>query len=230
VVALVALPFLPLVWSRYADPRRHEEQPPSSRPLLLAGAAATAWGVVVVVLVGLVTGFGLGWIPQVGDGRIGVRWLSVSQQLGNLAHLVAPGRVAHVPADRYPLVHPVGLVFLGLALAWLTLTARRRPPVRTLALASLMVVLSSPAPRLWYLLWPLMFLAVDHLTPRVLVAVAAASATLVLWFPASVRPQPPEWLLLVLVVALAGLAWAIACPGPVSGRWRPPSRTSPPPP
>lgn len=228
VTALVALPFLPLVWSGYADPRRHEDRSPSARLLLLAGAVATAWGVVVLVGVGLATGFGLGWVSQVGDGRIGVRWLSVSQQLGNLAHLVAPGRVADVPADRYPLVHPVGLVFLGLALAWVALTARRRPPVRTLALATLMVVLSSPAPRLWYLLWPLMFLAVDHLTPKVLVAAAAASATLVLWFPASVRPQPPEWLLLVILAALAGLTWTVVRPGPVSGRSQPPSRTSSP--
>ncbi|HEX3931828.1 MAG TPA: polyprenol phosphomannose-dependent alpha 1,6 mannosyltransferase MptB [Nocardioides sp.] len=231
VIALVALPFLPLVWWRYAGPRRPAYPP--LRRLVGVGVATCVGGVAVLAAVGLVTGFGFGWASHVGDGTIGVRWLSVSQQIGNVAHLVAPGRVADLPKDRYPLVHPVGLVFLALALVALTLTARRRPPVRTLALAMLVIVLSSPAPRLWYLLWPLTFLVVDALTPLVVVVTAAASATLVLWFPASVRPQPPEWLLLVLVVALAGLVAAISRPGPSGDRLRRlprrPGRTAVPP-
>jgi alpha-1,6-mannosyltransferase len=230
VIALVALPFLPMVWWRYAGPRRPSYPP--ARRLVAVGVATSIGGVAVLVAVGLVTGFGFGWASHVGDGTIGVRWLSVSQQIGNLAHLVAPGQVADLPKDRYPLVHPVGLVFLALALAALTLTARRRPPVRTLALAMLMIVLSSPAPRLWYLLWPLMFLVVDSLRPIVVVLAAAASATLVLWFPASVRPQPPEWLLMVLVVALAWLVAAITRPDPLRDwLWRPrrPGQTADPP-
>jgi alpha-1,6-mannosyltransferase len=214
VIALVALPILPLVWMRYADPARPESPTghPSLRRWAAAGAASTAVGVVVVLLLGLLSGFGLGWVPHVGDGSVGVRWLSVPQQIGNVLHLLAPQHVADLPKDRYPLLHPLGLVLLALALTALLVTARSRPPVRTLALAMLVFVVSSPAPRTWYLLWPLVFVAVDRLSPRAVIAVAAASATLALWFPASVRPQPPEWLLLVLLVALAALASAMTRP------------------
>jgi alpha-1,6-mannosyltransferase len=210
VTALVALPFLPLVWMRYADRSRHEgPTPPSVRRWVTAGAASTAVGVAFVLLLGVASGYGLGWIPHVGDATIGVRWLSFTQQVGNVLHLVAPQHVADLPKDRYPLLHPLGLAFLGLALVALTLTARRRPPVRTLALAMLLIVLSSTAPRLWYLLWPLLFLVAERLSARAVVLLAAGASTLALWFPASVRPQPPEWLLLVLFAALAVLATAL---------------------
>ena len=166
----------------------------------------------MVLVLGLVSGFGLGWVSHVGEGSVGVRWLSIPQQVGNVLHLLAPSHVADLPADRYPLLHPLGLVLLALGLVALIVTARRRPPVRTLALAMLVFVVSSPAPRTWYLLWPLLFWVVERHSPRVVIAVAAASATLALWFPASVRPQPSEWLLLVLFVALAALATAIIRP------------------
>jgi alpha-1,6-mannosyltransferase len=214
VIALIALPFLPLVWMRYADPARSAAgtRPPSARRWAGAGAASAAVGVAVLLLLALVSGFGLGWVSQVGDGAVGVRWLSLTQQAGSVLHLVAPHQVADLPKDRYHLLHPLGLAFLALGLAALTLTARHRPPVRTLALAMLVFVVSSPAPRTWYLLWPLLFVAADRLSPRVAVAVAAASASIALWFPASVRPQPPQWLLLVLLVVLAALASAVTRP------------------
>jgi alpha-1,6-mannosyltransferase len=226
VIALVALPFLPLVWFRYADPAR-TRRPGRGPPLRRWAATATvssAIGVAVVLLLGPLCGFGLGWVSHVGDGKIGVSWLSVPQQIGNLLHLVAPSHVADQVRDRYSLLHPIGLVFLALALLALTVTAYRRPPLRTLALAMLLITVSSPAPRLWYLMWPLIFLAAGRLTPRAVMALAAASATLALWFPASVQPQPPQWLLLVLFAGLTVLATAIAQPdhqpmtGPGPGR------------
>lgn len=214
VIALVALPFLPLVWFRYADPARSADAPgpPSVRRWVTTGAASSCVGVGVLLATGLVSGFGLGWIPHVGDGTTGVRWLSLTQQIGDVLHLVAPQHVAAVPADRNTLLHRLGLVLLALALVALTVTARRRPPVRTLALATILIVVSSPAPRPWYLLWPLVFVATDHLSPRLLVAVAAAPAAVVLWFPASVRPQPPLWLVVVFFVAVAALAGAVSVP------------------
>jgi hypothetical protein len=145
-------------------------------------------------------------VSQVGDGRSGVRWLSVPQQIGNVLHLIAPDHVADVPQDRYSLLHPIGLVLLAIGLVAVTVTARRRPPTRSVMFALLILVLASPAPRTWYLLWPLMFLVVERLRPLVVVATAALSATVVLWFPASVRPQPPEWVLLALLIPLAVIA------------------------
>ncbi|MGC4111055.1 MAG: polyprenol phosphomannose-dependent alpha 1,6 mannosyltransferase MptB [Nocardioides sp.] len=230
VIALVALPFLPLLWWRYAGPGRPAGANPPARRWLLSAAVTTVAGVGVLLVVGLVSGYGLGWIPQVGDGTVGVRWLSVTQQIGDILHLLAPDRVADVPADRYSLLHPIGLGFLAITLGVLTLTALRRPPLRTLAVALLLIVLSSPAPRLWYLLWPLMFLSVDRLRPVVVVAVSALSATFVLWFPASVRPQPPEWVLLVWLLGLSALVVALARPGQVSWLPPPPRRTGDPPP
>lgn len=206
VIALVALPILPLVWHRYAagsgDARR---EPPTYGCWIVTGAASVAAGVATLVLSGPVFGFDLGWISQVGDGTVGVRWLSVPQQAGNLLHLVAPHHVADQARDRYSLVHPIGLGLLAVGLAVLTLTARRRPPLRTLTWMTLLLVVSSPAPRTWYLLWPLVFLAADRLSPRALVAVVAGSATLALWFPPSVHPPVPEWILVALFVPLAAL-------------------------
>jgi alpha-1,6-mannosyltransferase len=216
VIALVALPFLPLVWWRYADPTRKVDPAPapSLRRWVATGAVCSGVGVVVLLAIGLLSGLGLGWVTQVGDGSVGVSWLSATQQIGNVLHLLAPGRIADHPVDRYRWLHPLGLVLLALALAAVTLTARRRPPLRTLALATLLIVVSSPAPRTWYLLWPLVFLASDRLSPRVVVAVAAAEAAIALWFPASVNPQPPGWLLAVLFVAVAALGFAVAIPRP----------------
>jgi hypothetical protein len=223
VVALVALPFLPLVWWQYAE-RRHAaphvvpHAVPSGagmltiRRWLTAGMLTVTAGVVTLLMLGLVTGYGFGWVPHIGDGRIGVRWLSVPQQLGNLAHLVAPDRVADAAPDRYPALHPLGLSLLGAGLVAVLLTARHRPPLRSLAIALLLVVVTSPAPRLWYLLWPLAFLAADRLSTTAVATVAAASATLALWFPASVRPQPPEWLLLPLFAVLLVLSVAATRP------------------
>jgi alpha-1,6-mannosyltransferase len=207
VIALVLLPFLPLFWFRYAA---HEGPGPGPHPALrrwvATASATTATGVLTVLGLGVVLGFGTGWLPHVGDGRSGVSWLSIPQQVGNVLHALAPDRVADIPLDRYPWLHPLGLVLLGVGLAAVVVTAHRRPPARSVMLALLLLVLASPAPRTWYLLWPLMFLAVDRLRSSAVVATAAVSATIVLWFPASVRPQPPEWALLALLVPTTALA------------------------
>jgi alpha-1,6-mannosyltransferase len=209
VTALVALPFLPLVWHWYAadsdaaDPANR--RPPTLGRWIVAGTASVTAGVAALLLTGPLLGFDLGWISQVGDGTVGVSWLSVPQQVGNLLHLVAPDRVAGHARDRYSLMHPIGLALLALGLAVVTLTARRRPPLRTLTWVTLLLVVSSPAPRPWYLLWPLVFLAADRLSPRALVAVVAGSATLALWFPPAVHPAVPEWILPALFFPLAAL-------------------------
>jgi hypothetical protein len=169
-------------------------------------------GVLVVLATGAVTGFGLGWVAHVGDGNVGVRWLSLTQQLGDLLHLVAPQHVADLPAHRHALLHALGLAVLAVGAVAVAVTARRRPPVRTLALVTLVILVSSVAPRTWYLLWPLVFVSTDRLHPRALVAVAAAEATVALWFPASVTPQPPVWVLVVLFVPLALITRALVGP------------------
>ncbi len=142
-----------------------------------------------------------------GDGAIGGHWFSVPQQVGSLLHLVDPSHVSGSPVERYSTVHPIGLAFLVLSLAAVTVTALRRPPLQTMAMAYLLVVVSSTAPRVWYLLWPLVLVAVvvaaQRVPRRLLVGVAAGSATLALWFPPSVRPPLPEWALLALFVPLA---------------------------
>jgi alpha-1,6-mannosyltransferase len=213
VTALVALPFLPLLWHWYAAaPDDGGRQPPSSARWIVTGAASVAVGVATLLLSGPALGFDLGWISQVGDGTAGVHWLSVPQQVGNLLHLVAPDRVADHPRDRYSLVHPIALGLMAVGLAVLTLTARRRPPLRTLTWVTLLLVVSSPAPRTWYLLWPLVFVAADRLSSRALEAVVAGSATLALWFPPSVHPSVPEWILLALFVPLAALTAVTVLP------------------
>ena len=218
VTALVALPFLPLVWHWYAadsdvaDPA--DRRPPTLGRWIVTGTASVAAGVAALLLTGTLFGFDLGWISQVGDGRVGVSWLSVPQQVGNLLHLVAPDRVAGHARDRYSLTHPIGLGLLAVGLAVVTLTARRRPPLRTLTWVMMLLVVSSPAPRPWYLLWPLVFLVADRLSSRALVAVVAGSATLALWFSPAVHPAVPEWILPALFVPLAALTALTVLPAP----------------
>jgi hypothetical protein len=129
--------------------------------------------------------------------------------VGNLAHVLAPGHVAELRRDRWALVHPVGLVFTACALGAVMLTARHRPPVRTLAWLMLVLVVGTPAPRPWYLLWPLVFLAAERVPMRLLVPVVAGLAALSLWYPPSVRPPVPTWVLLVLFVPLLALVAAV---------------------
>lgn len=201
--ALVVAPVLPLVWQWYAAPAaKPEREPMPVRRWLLSGGAATLTGVAVLFLLGLAHGFGVGWVTHLDEARIGVQWMSLPQQVGNVAHVFLPGRVAELRRDRWQLVHPVGLVFTAGALAVVTLTARRRPPLRTLAWLMLVLVVGSPAPRPWYLLWPLVFLAADRVPTRLLVPVVAGAAALSLWYPPSVRPPVPEWVLLVLFLPL----------------------------
>jgi alpha-1,6-mannosyltransferase len=208
VTALLVLPFLPLVWFRYAA---HERRTPvidteadtlAVRRWLMTGAVACTVGVVTVLVLGVVTGFGTGWVSSVDDAKVGVRWLSVPQHVANLLHLLDPDRVAHGSKARYPLAHAIGLVFLAISLFATAVTARHRPPLRTMAIVMLLVVVSSPAPRTWYLLWPLVFLAADTIPPRMLAPVAAASASLALWYPPSVHPAVPLWVLLALFAVL----------------------------
>jgi alpha-1,6-mannosyltransferase len=209
VIALVALPFLPLVWLRYADPARSvsSARRPTYRRWVALGTPVVATGIATLLALGVVTGLGIGWIHSVGDGAVGGHWFSVPQQIGNLLRLVDPGHVPSSSGDRYSVVHPIGLAFLVVSLALVTMAAVRRPPLHTLALAFLLIVVSSTAPRVWYLLWPLVLVAVIVAAGRaprlLLVGVAAGSATVALWFPPSVRPPMPEWALLALFIPLA---------------------------
>jgi alpha-1,6-mannosyltransferase len=208
--AMVVAPILPLVWHRYAAPAGEPDRDPIPiRLWVRAGAAATLTGIVVVFLLGLVQGFGVGWVAHLDEARIGVQWLSLPQQVGNLAHVLAPGHVAELRRDRWNLVHPVGLVFTACALGIVTLTARRRPPLRTLAWLMLVLAVGTPAPRPWYLLWPLVFLAADRVPMRLLVPAVAGLAALSLWYPPSVRPPVPAWVLLVLFVPLLAVVAAV---------------------
>jgi alpha-1,6-mannosyltransferase len=242
VIALVALPFLPLFWFRYADPARRDAsaRAPTFQRWVSTGMVASAVGIATLLALGVVTGLGIGWIHDIGNARVGVRLFSVPQQTGNLLHLLSPGRVADVPADRYSLTRPIGLVFLVLSVVAVTLTALRRAPERTLAMVMLLTVVSSTAPRIWYLSWPLVFVAVivavDHRPRPLLVGAAAGASSLALWFPPSVRPQLPEWTLLAFFVPLAALVAVVVgsalraeepTPGRVTSPRVPPDGTSP---
>jgi alpha-1,6-mannosyltransferase len=204
-VALVALPVLPLIWLRYAAAPRDGAEP-APRRRLGAATACLAVGATTLLMSGWVLGTGSGWTSHVGDGKVGVRWLSLPQLVADVLHVLSPDRVGAAQAARYGLVHPLGLCLLALALGVAALTAGRRPPLQTLALVLLALVVTSPAPRAWYLLWPLLALAAERLSPRAVALVAGASATLALWLSPSVQPTPPTWLLGVLFVPLALVA------------------------
>lgn len=158
VTAIVALPFIVLLWAA--------SRPPLTWPHLagLSALAAALAALPVVVLTAL-TGLGFSWLnPAATQGR-NEQWTSLPTAVG-----MAIGAVGHV------LGHPewrdsgigamrvLGLVVMGLLLVVLWLRAARRMTdeafvVRSIGWAFLAVIVLAPAFLGWYYLWVLPVIA-----------------------------------------------------------------------
>ena len=203
--ALIALPFLPLVWYRYAPGSGKEGPAPTWPRWCVTAGVAVAVGVLTVVAISMASGFGLGWISTAGMGTVGNGWLSVPHLVGSwLPHLV-PGLGPDDLLSHPPILRRIGGGFLVVTVGAVLLTAWRRPPLRVLAVVMLLLVVSDTAPRGWYLLWPLVVVACD-LGPALLAGVAGATAALALWFAPASHPPVPFLVLLALFVPLWGVA------------------------
>jgi alpha-1,6-mannosyltransferase len=182
----------------------------------LVGALAT------FAAVSVVTGYGLGWVHQVGSSARLVNWLSiptdaaivsdvVTGHLRGASHLDDPMRTWRTAGLVAAAVVVAGIWTRAVVLA----TAHRRTTAATLpgavitllGAAMLTVTVLGPAVQLWYLLWALPFLirATGH---------RRAVATLVAIQTAMVFTVDPHGLsftmkptVLPIVVVSAGLAW-----------------------
>ena len=158
VTAVVALPFIALLWA-------------ASRPPLswrrVAGTAALSAGLAAlpVAIVTALTGLGFSWLnPAATQGR-NEQWTSLPTAVG-----IAIGAVGHVlghPEWRdggIGTMRALGLAVLGLVLVVLWLRAARRMTdeafvVRSVGWALLAVIVLAPAFLGWYFLWVLPVLA-----------------------------------------------------------------------
>ena len=171
-------------------------------PDLRAAVRATAQVVVTAAatfaVVSLITGFGLGWIHQVGASAKTVNWLSLPTDAAILADVVT----GHAHGASH-LDHPMqtwraaGLIVAAalIAVIWLlsVLAALGRDlpgpldqlkrttstPMSLLGLAMLAVIVLGPAVQLWYLIWALPFLTAMTGQRRATIVLVATALAMV---------------------------------------------------
>ena len=169
---------------------------PGLRPALVATAQVIATAAVTFAAVSLITGFGLGWVHQVGASAKTVNWLSIPTDAAILADVVTghahgASRLDH-PMQTWRsagLIVAAALIVMIWLLAMLIalggdrhrLVERLKPTASTtislLGLAMLTVIVLGPAVQLWYLIWALPFLTAmtsHRRTTITLVAMAIA--------------------------------------------------------
>jgi alpha-1,6-mannosyltransferase len=221
--AVIGLAFVvPLVLSRRGD------QPPSTlRPVVTVTVATLLSGVVTFAAVSLVTGFGLGWVHQVGSSAQLVNWLSLPTDVAIFSDIVT-GHVDGASHLDDPMRHwrTAGLTLSAVLVAviWLgaVLVAIGRRPLKAssrvsrtaavvtmLAAAMLTLTLLGPAVQLWYLLWALPFLigATDH--RRTIIALIAIQTAMVFTVDPhglSVTMKPVVTVIIAVAVAVTWLA------------------------
>jgi len=163
---------------------------------------AVVGGVAAAVLLGsgLVTGLGSGWVHALGVPM-------AATTLSPLTALGAPGRVI---GSLLP------LVLGGVALARVP-TGRADRALLAVGVLYTATVLLLPAVRLWYLLWPLPFLAAVRLRPHSEAAVVGAAVTMGAVAPFSFLPYG----VVVWVGAALALAIVLAVHTSVGLRRRP---------
>ena len=221
--AFVAVAFVvPLVLSR-PDGGAARVGP---RPIAVVTVSAVLGGLVTFAVFSVGTGFGLGWVHQVGSSARLVNWLS----LPTVAAIASDAATGHLRGAGHlddPMRHwrTAGLVLAAIATVGIWLRAvlvaaadRRRSSttaradrsgavIALLGAALLTVTLLGPAVQLWYLLWALPFLGRATAHHRPVVALVAIETAMVF----TVDPHGLSFTMkpvVVLIIAVsAGLAW-----------------------
>lgn len=180
VTALVAVPFVALLWAA--------ARPPVSWRRVLGRCLTTAGLTLApIVAVSLVTRLGFAWVNPASTSGRNEQWTSLPTALG-----MAIGAVGHVlgqPAWRdagITVLRAVGLVVMVAILVVLWLRAARRLDdrafvVRSIGYALLTVIVLAPAFLGWYYLWVLPILAVTispSTAPRQVTWLAAVASVL----------------------------------------------------
>lgn len=154
--ALLALPFLGLIWAG---------------PAASWFARIRAWtsvGVLSVAsLVGLTvaSGLGTGWLGNLSTPATVNTWISPVTAVGRTQGAVVQWFGGPDAETVLALTRVLGLVTTAGVVTWLLLTSHRRPALHGLAAAMLTLIALGPVLQPWYLLWALPLVGVLDLTP-----------------------------------------------------------------
>jgi len=155
VPALLALPFLALIWAGTAA---------GWWARLGAWLRVSALAGVVLLLLAVPTGAGLGWVENLTTPTKVDTWLSPATALGRALGMsleLAGAASADAVLDA---VRTAAMVVAVVVIGWLLGTAERRTPLQGLTVAMLVLVLLGPVVQPWYLLWALPLVAVTATT------------------------------------------------------------------
>ena len=157
-VAIVALPFVGLLW---AGSRA------SVRTRVLRWAQTLLVAVPAFLVITLVVGTGVGWVRALSAPGTVTTWLSppsaVAMTIGAIGEQI--GLDDHTDGLLLAVRSVALLVAAGIAL-WLCLRPEGRSPVRGAVLAMIAVIALGPTFQTWYLLWVLPLAAASGLSAR----------------------------------------------------------------
>ncbi|GGK26904.1 hypothetical protein GCM10010124_19480 [Pilimelia terevasa] len=198
--ALLALPYPALAAGGAARVARWPAFVRAAVPLAAAAAATP-------VLLGLVSGLGLGWATALRHTGETTQWSSPPTAVGMTATYLA--RAAGLSYDAVPPARGLGVLVLLVVAAVL---ARRVWRGTTTALAavtavSVAAVLCAPVFYPWYAVWPLALLAVAGGAAARRGAVLAAAATALTLPDGTGVPALTKPLAVAVTLALGALAW-----------------------
>ncbi|WP_461119773.1 polyprenol phosphomannose-dependent alpha 1,6 mannosyltransferase MptB [Saccharothrix stipae] len=215
--AVVALPFLVLVWAGRLGGTRAARLGKA-----IAGGLVTF--VAVFAATTAVSGLDLGWIPALSSSSTIVNWLSLPSAVGDFAHTVVNAFVRVEPGWFMTIARGLGSVLL-VYIAWRQWRAAQDggpEAMRRAAITMLAVALLSPATLPWYFSWPLVMAAALPWTTTGLKAAAFFSTWLLLVTFPNGDTALYSWVYLAMVAAVSALACvSLTKPDPLrlSGRY-----------
>jgi alpha-1,6-mannosyltransferase len=136
--------------------------------------------VVFSLVLGVVTGLGVGWLGTLGASAGLHSWLAPTNQLGFLVGGLGTLAGVDITAAAISVVVRIGAVvgaLAGATLLW-AIFRGRRDPLTGLGLVFAVMVVAGPVVQPWYLLWAILPLAASLRSNRPLVVVSAVSAML----------------------------------------------------
>jgi alpha-1,6-mannosyltransferase len=227
VTAVIALPFLAILWAHRAGRRAGIDDPPTPRGELRG--PAYGWGGVVragtltllcagvpMAIGGIVTGLGFAWLNPASTPGKNEQWTSLptsfGMAVGAVGHLLGRDewREAGIDAARAIALVVLALLLVVIWIAALKPAAGADPddlgrPVRGIAWAMLAVVVLAPVFLGWYYLWmlPVFAVSLDHGWADRLEAPLAAVATVVCF------ATLPEGYSLGLTTTVVGVPFAL---------------------
>jgi alpha-1,6-mannosyltransferase len=169
--------------------------------LLRRGGAVAGGAVATLVLLSLGSGLGFGWAVALSGAGESRSWTSPPTAVGIAINAAA--RLTGADIDVVPPIRTAALALLLVVLVVIWWRFRRGDQLAGAALACLAVIFLAPITQPWYLLWPLTLLAVTVVATRWLEVAVIASMFLILPNGDGAW-KPLQVPLAFLVTALAG--------------------------